>query len=356
MSFSNPTSFALGQTAYFDGLPWTLKARMVLGVEEEGETYYWNEYILTASGGRVLYLELDEGTWRLMRPFSPNNPPSMKALEAARAGQRVSIQGTAARVTKVDTATVHHIDGLPPFETRVGQRYRYFDAEEGPLLFAADWTEGGEVDFFRGRPLSERAVREAFGLKESPVAPRGPAGFGTVALTTLILAVASFIGSGWAGCTGETAHAGKVPFAEFQNGTARLGPYTLDPSKGPHRLALSMSGADAQVWVCGVLEKENGTELVSAQGVLYSLRGRDEDGPWQENVLSTYDDFVVRKPGPYYVRLHAKKDSAGGTVKDVGVEIRRGVMHGGYFRSLGWWMVAATVVAFILACWAGKRS
>lgn len=340
MSFDNPTPLRLGMMGTLEGRVWTVKARMVLGVVEDGETYYWNEFILT-SGDQLLYLELDEGQWRQMRPFEPKNPPSAKALETAQVGQRVSIQGSAARVTKKDTARVHHIEGSPPFSTTVGQSYRYIDADEGEMLFAADWTDSGEVDFFRGRPVSEGMVRHAFAIQEPAPPPPTPAGAGLLAVfwVSFALTVVCFIAAAVARRSGEAVYTTSVPFADALAKKARVGPIELDPARSPFRLSITMSADNARGWVSGVVEKPNGLELIGIQDVLYSESG--------ENLLMTTGEFKVRNPGPYFVRLHATKDSGYGGIQGYSVEIRQNVKVPGPFRTYGWIMAAVAILSLI---------
>jgi hypothetical protein len=51
MSFENPTSLRIGMTGTVAGKSYRVVGRVVMGVEEAGQTYYWNEFNLQADDG-----------------------------------------------------------------------------------------------------------------------------------------------------------------------------------------------------------------------------------------------------------------------------------------------------------------
>ena len=50
-SFSNPTPVQIGHGCQFLGDQWKIVGRMVLGVVEDGETYYWHEFHMKSPSG-----------------------------------------------------------------------------------------------------------------------------------------------------------------------------------------------------------------------------------------------------------------------------------------------------------------
>ena len=53
MSFANPTPLRIGATGTLNGWRVRVAGRVVLGVRDGGETYYWNEYNLVDDQGEI---------------------------------------------------------------------------------------------------------------------------------------------------------------------------------------------------------------------------------------------------------------------------------------------------------------
>ena len=85
MSYSNPTPIRIGMTGTIAGTQYRVVGRVVLGEEEDGETYYWNEFNLESDGGGAATLVYEQtehgGEWRLFRMFEPDHP--LTAADAA---------------------------------------------------------------------------------------------------------------------------------------------------------------------------------------------------------------------------------------------------------------------------------
>ena len=65
-------------TGKLSGTQYRVVGRVVLGEDEDGDTYYWNEFNLESDGGGVATLVYEEteqgGEWRLFRLFEPASP------------------------------------------------------------------------------------------------------------------------------------------------------------------------------------------------------------------------------------------------------------------------------------------
>ena len=167
MSLANPTRLRLGMQGTFSGKTYRLVGRVVMGVDDGGEIYYWNEFNLEASdgGGATLVFEDTErgGEWRLFTMFEPEYP--MTAVDAAtkHVGDRLNLTDTEVRVTLRGTSRVYRIEGKAPEGIKVRQYAKYFNAEAGNLMQVVSWT-GDEVEYYDGETLSRRAVETAFNL------------------------------------------------------------------------------------------------------------------------------------------------------------------------------------------------
>ena len=138
MSFANPTRLRIGMHANFGGKDYRLVGRVVMGVTDDGETYYWNEFNLEGKDGSYADLVYEEsergGEWRLFTMFEPEYPMTAADATTKRIGDRLNLTGTDVRVTLLDTSRVYRIEGKAPEGVEVGDVAKYFNAEAGSIM------------------------------------------------------------------------------------------------------------------------------------------------------------------------------------------------------------------------------
>lgn len=167
MSNANPTPIRVGMTGVFAGKNYTIIARVVMGMEEEGEIYYWNEFYLSDGSDRIAMLVCEEvygaQQWRLFTEFTPTTPLTAREAGLKKIGDRVSLDGVSAEVTVVDETRVHFIEGKAPDWVSVGDVAQYFNAEAGGKMWVVSWS-GDEVEYYRGMQLHPEWVARGLGL------------------------------------------------------------------------------------------------------------------------------------------------------------------------------------------------
>ncbi|HXG12430.1 MAG TPA: DUF4178 domain-containing protein [Gemmataceae bacterium] len=340
--FVNTTPLRLGMTARFDGKEYELIGRMVLGMIEEGVTYFWDEFVLVGPDGQVLFVEYDEGRWLRMEPFTPWKPLTPAQARKLVVGSSFSPgKGPPATVNLVSRATVHRIEGDLPWPARVGDARDYCDAQRLNELYAVEWDDE-EVECFRGRLLSRREVYEAFGLKEELAALDAQERHGRsmmyFACCCLGLALMAFILWAVSG-HGRVVGRGRAR-AEAIVGPdgLRFGPLELSPDQRVHRLTVYSALTQPSAWVNGTLRRDDGTE--QAKDVpTGTLEAPDAASSWSTFPVQGHQDFVVRQGGPYYMYLTVQGVGAAGPPgaappvnlpSNVGFEVRSGLLYPGY--------------------------
>jgi hypothetical protein len=174
VSFANPTPLRLGATGALNGWRVRVAGRVVMGVEDHGERYYWNEFNLVDDAGNsatLVFEETEEGPeWKLFRDFTPSQPLTAAEAASKKVGDKVSLDGTPARVTLVGESRVHHIEGSAPEGVEVGDVAHYFNVDTGSRMLVASWT-GAEIEFYEGLDAAAESVAAAFGFPAArPVA------------------------------------------------------------------------------------------------------------------------------------------------------------------------------------------
>ena len=193
-------------TGKLSGMQYRVVGRVTLGEEEDGDTYYWNEFNLENDGGDVATLVYEEtehgGEWRLFQLFEPAHPLTASDAATKRAGDAVNLSGTQMFVRLVSKSTVYAIEGKAPEGVEVGDVAHYFNAVAGNTMTVVSWT-GEEVEFYKGLDLSPTTVSSAFNVRLADFsrlfrAPGGSRRFSgivvglVVALVLVILALVSF--------------------------------------------------------------------------------------------------------------------------------------------------------------------
>ncbi len=167
MSFTNPTALRIGMTGDLSGRQFRVVGRVVMGMDDNGDTYYWNEFNIVDDAGEHATLVFEDagrgGEWKLFTMFEPEYPMTAEDAATRRVGDELNLEGTQVRVTLVDESRVYHIEGEAPAGVEIGDAARYFNAESGGTMIVVSWT-GGEVEFFRGMDLPRGTVARAFGL------------------------------------------------------------------------------------------------------------------------------------------------------------------------------------------------
>ena len=151
MSFANPTPLRIGMTGTLAGKTYRVAGRVVMGMEDAGETYYWNEFNLVTDEGESVTLvheQTESGVeWKLFTMFEPEYPMTATDAATKRVADRLNLEETDLLVTLVDESRVYHIEGEAPEGVEVGDVAHYFNAEGGNRMLVVSWT-GEEVEFF----------------------------------------------------------------------------------------------------------------------------------------------------------------------------------------------------------------
>ncbi|MCI0413266.1 DUF4178 domain-containing protein [bacterium] len=339
--YPNETIVNPGMKATRNAKAYEVIGRIVVGMEEEGETYLWDEFELVAADGDAMFLEFDEGSWKLMETFTPNTPIGPDEIAGLHIGSSVSMDGRTYNVTQISVSTVHFVQGELTYAASVDDKASYMDAQHGNNLLTVEWKED-EIEFYRGRFLTERQVYEIFGrhdlIQAQKVKTEKAKHRAVFASICMALAILAFILSGILSSLGKQIYSQQTTFDAIPAEGARFGPVRLRPDQR-YRLKLDSGLREASAWAVGVVESADGIELFANEHDFWDESGSDSDGAWHESDLAFSRDFVVDKEEDYYVRLYMEKDpplNANTPVfQHVGFSILEGVYGVSYLAMYG---------------------
>ncbi len=339
-----------------EGREYELTGRVVFSWEEGGEQGTWQEFELVDPDGDVLFLEFEDGKWLLMESFVPTNPIGPQDAAGLQEGSLINLDDSRCVVSDRGTARVSFVEGELTYTASIGREIGYLDAQWLSRRYAVEWTED-EVEFYRGKPLSDRQVLVAFGLRDQLAAldavDRRRRQRQVFANFWLLLSLICFVLWGISAASGRLVASGSAPIEQITDDGVRFGPLHLKPDMHVHRMVIHGQMSEASVWVAGVLEAADGTELIGSQRDFWDESGYDSDGAWHESDLRAHTDFVVKKPGPYYVRLYAERDPSRGSFGNAGYELYGGILYPTYLAIYGF---VALVVAIVFHCVASSAS
>ena len=168
MSNNNPTPIRVGTYGTFNGVRYLVAGRILMGVELDGERYFWNEFNLVSDSGDSATLVREEGEngieWRMFVMFEPEFPLSAAEAGSKRVGDRINLEGTHVRISLVDESRVYYIEGEAPEGVELGDVAKYFNAQSGRDMIVVSWT-GDEVEYYRGKILDPGLVAAAFNIR-----------------------------------------------------------------------------------------------------------------------------------------------------------------------------------------------
>jgi hypothetical protein len=349
-AFPPTTPIRVGMTAQWEDREYEVWSRQVLRqVDDEGTTYQWEEFLLVAPDGDLFYLEYDEGKFKLSRPFTPQQVPDPNSLAAAAEGGTLAIDGRGCSVTDAGLYTVVYFEGEFPWTVSVNQQRRFVDLRSFGGFYSVEWSADA-IEYYQGRYLDERQVYAMFGLRylidayeKRARVLRGRRVFAWTCLAAALFCLSCWIVS-FGG--GRPVAGGTAQIAATGEEGRRFGPFPLTAKDRVYRLELRGQMRQQSNWVQAVLEDEKEAELFETNRDMWDESGSDSDGPWHESDLNSSTDFVINKPGNYYVRLYMEPEPGQASTGDatVNFSIRQGVLYGMYFLLVG---LCLLVVGFI---------
>ena len=309
------TPVRLGMTATIGDKVYEVTGRQVFEQREDGEVYRWEEWVLVApSDGEIQYLEFDEGKWKRSQPFTPKSPVGPDQLNRLHAGSPLALDGKGALVSDKGVATVVHAEGEFPYVVRLNEPRSFLDATHLGKFYSVEWTPDS-VEYYRGQFIGERQLYTYFGWRDKLLAlnrreqtarQRQKLGAACLALSLVALVIwaySFFSGSPVPGASGTVA----LTAIQGQEGR-RFGPFRLTEVGAVHRLELHGRMREESNWVQAILEDSEEQELLASERDMWDESGYEDGEYWHESDLSASTDFILRKPGEYYVRLYTEPD------------------------------------------------
>lgn len=355
VGYATQSGIRLGTKTLIQGEEFEITGRLVLGERDEEGLSQWEEWVLIGERGTVLYLELDEGRWKLSRPFVPSRPLGPAELQVLHEGSGINLGDEQGIVTGSGTYQVLHVEGEFPYAVRRGQEHRYLDAQSLNGFVSVEWSEEA-VEFYRGQVMGQRQLYVMLGMRDELAAldvrervlagrrTAGKAWLGAALIALSFWLVSLNRGQAVAGAGGT------VRLAQAGEEGYRHGPFRLNGAGKLYRLVMRGSLSQSSIWVGLVLEDAAGAQLAGAQRDMWDESGTDSDGYWHEADLKGQADFRLEKAGDYFIRVYAEPEPGRSIAPDalVAWSLHEGVIYPTYLGVYG--LIAGVLgIAFLIA-------
>ena len=360
----------LGKKGRLKGTLYEVIGRIRLKGYEEGEAFYWDEYLLFNPQKGYAWLQEDEGRWTFFQKM--RSKPTIDPRSAMK-GQRFTVAGQTYVVAERSDAAVDYVEGEFTYHVQKGDRVGNLDARSscGRHECSAEWT-ANELEWLNGTPISRMTICQVFGVEAPPEQPYYTGdddsssdyevdssefyGFGVTAWAIMFAMLAGMLAlMSFTIYSGDSVLRDTVSADQYLAGSTS--PYTSEAFKieAPTIVEVIYSAPVDNSWVfveTELLDEQKETVHVWGNNISY-YHGYEGGEHWTEGSRSSSTVFKLRESGTYYLSISSGEGGQGnyGTTpscEKISVNVRSGVVLARYFLGI----IAICVLILFLIAWA----
>jgi len=179
----------IGSLGEWQGEVMTNIGFMVRSTVVEGETYYWEEYLLYNPQVGYRWLVLDEDAWKFVTPVEPG--------QVKDSGNSASYKGSSYSQTQHSTGRVEYVLGEFYWKVSVGETVVMQDFEGRLTKESSQYSgnSGGEVNWSSAKEVTHKEVCQKFGLPYTPGADGCPTWLVVLAIVVMVIVLLIWISS-----------------------------------------------------------------------------------------------------------------------------------------------------------------
>jgi hypothetical protein len=306
----------LGSRGTLKGATWEVIGFQTRAVEEDGETFEWEEYLLFNPYKGFRYLTQYDGHWNLVVPLEPI------PVRVGWAGRpAVSYEGILYRHFSGAEAETTFVLGEFPWRVRVGEKVVADDFTAPPFVLSSEVTPD-ETTWSKGEYVPGAEIWKAFNLPGRAPAARGvylnqPSPMGAnvgglwanfALMLALLLALAIFFAIV---SRKETVFRSSYAFSSVQQGEPSFVTGDFDLTGRPASLEVAVNTNLDNNWTYfnfALVNEDTGQAYDFGREVSY-YHGVDSDGSWDEGSRDSAVLIPAVTPGKYYLRVEPEMDS-----------------------------------------------
>lgn len=269
---------------------------------DTSDYWVWNEWLLGAQSGQMLWLAHDENGFSLYRKI--------------RFRSQFDIQTS--RTVEVESGKKVFINERYPAQIVGAEGELTWRATRGEQLWTAEGAGFGkkysiqktenELEVHEGKAIDELELAQALGNDswQNEIKNRANWGktLGLVALLCIIFGVAALVGAAMANGTGEVILNDTITLS--LNNTEATIPVNFEVAERPAIVGIDMRSSlpeNSALDVAITIVSPDNTETELFETEFWHESGRDEDGPWREWEYSGSDMFVPFQSGEHTMKF-----------------------------------------------------
>lgn len=306
----------LGSRGTLRGATYEVIGFQTRAVEEDGETFEWEEYLLFNPYKGFRYLSQYDGHWNFITPLE-----AMPRSSQSRGQFPVFYDGRVYKHFSGGLATTTFVLGEFPWRVKTGDTVDTHDYVDPPYVLSAE-TTAGEINWSQGEYVPGSAIWKAFTLTGSAPLARGvylnqPSPMaGNVGgiwrafalVTAMLVALAIFFATF---SRQETVFHDSYSYASGSTAEPSFVTPDFNLTGRPATLELGVNTDLDNNWTYfnfALVNEDTGQGYDFGREVSY-YHGADGDGPWDEGSRDSTVMLPSVAPGKYYLRVEPEMDS-----------------------------------------------
>lgn len=286
---------------------------------DTSDYWVWNEWLLGAKSGAMVWLSYDEHGFALFRKMRFRSEFDIRTSRQIDVGN-----GKKAYINERYPAQIVGAEGELTWRATRGEQLIVAEGAGFGKKYSIQQT-ANELEVYEGKAIDETELAQAMGNAKWEEEIKNRANwtmtFGLVALVCIIFGVLALVGAVMASSTGDVIVTNSITLSTG-NKEATI-PVNFVEAERPAIVGISMKSSlpqNSSMDMAITIISPDGTETDLFEAEFWHETGRDEDGPWQEWDYNGSDMFV-----PFQAGEHTMKFILGDTPLDTvsaDIEIR----------------------------------
>lgn len=300
-----PVPINVGDTFKLLGEEYFAMGRVIYRGWELGDTsdyWVWNEWLLGAKSGQMLWLSHDENGLALFRKIRFRSQFDAKTSRTLEIGD-----GKKAFINERYPAQIVGAEGELTWRATLGEQLWVAEGAGFGKKYSIQQTES-ELEVHEGKAIDETELAESMGNEKwvNDIKSRANWGLtlGIAALLCIVFGVAALVGAAVASASGEVIQTDAITLSRTNPETTISVNFT--EAERPAIVGINMQTSlpeNTALDISITITSPDNTETELFETEFWHETGSDEDGPWREWSYNGSDMFVPFQSGDHTMKF-----------------------------------------------------
>lgn len=327
-----PKPIEIGATITIEDTSYFVMGRVVYMGWDDEDRWQWNEWLVGADDGRLLWLSYDE------KGFSIYKKERFREPFNARQDRTITLKGKTLMVKERYPARIIGAEGELTWRAKEDERLYVAEGAQHGIRFSVQQTDE-EIEVYTGRGVSELDIAQSFNderwIKQVKRRIQRGDNMRLAAGLAILFAIAALSMALMTSAIGERVEERTVPLRE----SAEYIPLEFNRAERPAVVDMRLTGSLPENTFIDVdvsMFAPDGTETYLFTKSFWHETGYDEDGFWRETDYNNTGMFVPLQAGSHRLMIQVDDATFQGGM-EAQVSIRRNIW-------VAQWFVAYAVV------------